>query len=130
MINPNFKPGERIPFLDMEIVNTGDGLVLSRQRYGIDDLWTCHLGNFGSLDDAKHAAIVYWMIARPWLFHATLLLMSIGKIGTYHSYSTFADSVQKEGYAVPDEVVPSVVNGCIKFKGMHLNQYYNDQDKH
>ena len=54
-------------YLDYQIIEcaNNDGIVLSKDT---GELWESHLGNYRDVDDAKKAAIIHFMIARPMHF--------------------------------------------------------------
>ena len=94
---------ERIRFLDYTIVNSGnnDGYVLMKPN---GQLWECHLGNYGSLNEAKKAAILHFMIARPHIFATTIYYRTIGIGGQHCEFSLLKHQLDKEGIEVPEEL--------------------------
>lgn len=104
---PNGNP--YIEFLDYHIIacTNGDGIVLSKdsKKKGYR-LYECHLGNYSSVVDAKKAAIVYFMIARPEDF-ATNIFHRTGNSRTCHEWFRLRDVLKKEKIAMPEEIVAS-----------------------
>ena len=71
-------------YLDFQIIEcaNNDGIVLSKDT---GELWGSHLGNYRDLDDAKKAAIIHLMIARPMHFSVQLYHRVCGT-HTCHDY--------------------------------------------
>lgn len=120
------KPGAIIDYLEFQIVNTSDGLVLSKRYYNAaTELWKCHLGNYSTVMDAKHSAIVHWMISRPAEFHASVFYRFMGSRGSTHDFYTLKESIQKAGYAFPEEItIGGGVSGTIYFNGVPISDYW------
>lgn len=116
--------GESIQFLDFTIWNSlnNDGLVLLSKA-------GTHLGNFGAgeqddVDNAKMAAILYFMIARPDKFGVTLIQRLMGRGGQHLEYSLFREVVLKEGLEMPEEITTGgYFEDQVKFKGMKINKW-------
>ena len=94
---------ERIKFLDYTIISLGnnDGWVITKPE---GQLWECHLGNYGSLDDAKKSAILNFMIARPNIFTTTIHYRTIGNGGQDSEFSLFKHQLEKENIDIPKEL--------------------------
>lgn len=114
------KMGEEVNFLDYHIKMTGDGLVL----YKNGDLYECHLGNYSSVNQAKKAAIILFMIARPSEFHAQILnkVMRGNSSGCMSEWYKFKKVVEKEGLKMPEEITPiGSINFLIGFKNQVIS---------
>ena len=125
MSNTNkLKVGDKIDFLDYTIVytNKADGLVLMKHRDRPQEGYECHLGNFGTnIDNAKKAAIIYFMLARPEHFATNMLYRAMGDVGCYREFSTMKEVLEKEGYALPEEITPiDGMNYLIGYKGKKI----------
>lgn len=125
--------GESIMFLGYQIKNSlnNDGVVLSKPN---GDLYETHLGNYGicdkdSIDNAKKAALVHYMIARPDGFSHSILhkIMSGSGSGTYHEWYNLRSSLLQERiYKTEDDFPLEIqqpgdgVNNLIYFNGKPL----------
>jgi hypothetical protein len=91
-------------FLDYTIINTGnsDDWVLLKDN--VKSTYECHLGNYSTVDEAKKAAILFFMIARPEVFHASLYYRMNGRSGQYGEYSLLKKQCKKEGIDFPEEI--------------------------
>lgn len=103
--------GKRIVFLDYVIQNSlnNDGLVLMKEGVGSYEM---HLGNYGAgtqqdVDNAKQAAILYFMIARPEFFATAILYRMMGDGGSFHEWYSFKNACLQEGIVLPPEVTAS-----------------------
>lgn len=90
-------------FLDYTIVNSGnsDGWVITKPE---GQLYECNLGNYGSLDDAKRACVLYFMIARPDVFATTIYYRTIGIGGQCMEFALLIGQLKKEGIEIPKEL--------------------------
>lgn len=119
--NTEMDPGASISFIGYQIINTGDGLVLKTED---GKGWQGHLGNYGTIADAKCGAVIYYMIARPEKFHAVLFYHFIGT-GMMHEYYALRNSLKEEGFEVPEEVtLIDALNGSIGFNGKHIGEHF------
>ena len=113
MEQPILKKGESLEFLGYTIKNSlnDDGLVLSRESEDAQDYET-HLGNYGdgenqiAVENAKKAALLFYMLARPEIFAHSLLqkIMRGSGSGIYHEYYLLKRSLEKDGYKMPEEI--------------------------
>lgn len=116
-----FKKGDEIFYLDYEIIycTNNDGIILRKPKSYAG--YEIHLGNYGTLDNAKVAAVVHFMLARPEVFSHSLRnkILKGSRSGTQHEYSLFVDACKAAGVPVPDEVTA----------GDSLNRmiYFNDK---
>jgi hypothetical protein len=126
--------GEKIEFLDYTIRNSknNDGLVLYKTRdSGSAFDYETHLGNFGpgtanDILNAKQAALVYYMLARPAIFATSIMqkIMSGGsQHGTYHEWYLLKHSL------IDDKIYESVDDFPDEIKepgdGMNMMIYFN-----
>jgi hypothetical protein len=108
-----------VKFLDYKIINTGnsDGWVLQKEKYTYDNLWESHLGNFSDVESAKKWAVLNFMIARPAVFHASVIYRMQGMGGSYHDGFLFMAQLKKEDISVPDELgISNDANCMLTFK--------------
>ncbi len=109
-------------FLDYTIKNTGngDGYVLFKHGKKSKH-YECNLGNFSKAVDARKAAVLFFMIARPEEFATHMYHLATGIGGTCHSWYKFKDVCEKEKIKMPVEIVMSNDMNClITFNGEKL----------
>lgn len=114
---------QTVNFLDYKITNTdnGDGWVLQKAEWSSENLWECHLGNFTHLEDAKKWAVLNFMIARPEIFHASIIYRMQGMGGSYHDGYLFIHQLEKENIRVPDELgISDDANCMLTFNGKKI----------
>jgi hypothetical protein len=97
-------------FLDYILRDTynGDGIVLKKEKKASG--YECHLGNYGkcegqgSIDLAKRAAVIFFMLARPEIFATTVFYRLMGNGGQYHEWFLLRRALLEEGIDMPDEL--------------------------
>ena len=96
---------DKIKFLDYTIIDchNSDGIVLCKEQYEVDDMYECHLGNYDTAEDAKRAAILFYMIARPRIFATHIFHYLIGT-GTWGEEKILIEQIKKDGLSVPEEL--------------------------
>lgn len=118
--------GHIVKFLDYEIRNSmnSDGLVLYKPK---TSGYECHLGNFGpgsdkDVNNAKRAAIIYFMLARPEPFATTMYYRAMGRGGQYQEYYLLRNYLQLHKLEMPVEITPGDDgNSQIYFNNKPLN---------
>ena len=113
---------QTVNFLDYRIVNTGnsDGWVITKS-YAYENLWECNLGNFSDLEVAKKWAVLNFMIARPDVFHASIVYRMQGMGGSYHDGYLLQNQIEKENIPMPEEIGISFDANCmITFNGENI----------
>ena len=126
--------GDSIEFLGYTIRNSGnnDGIILSKSKDY--KLYETHLGNYGTgikqnVDNAKQAALIHFMLARPETF-ATLIIhkiMSGSKSGCVHEWYILRDCLLRENIYKTEADFPAEIaepgdgiNCLIYFRGLPL----------
>lgn len=122
----------RKKFLDYTIVNSGnsDGWVITKPE---GQLYECNLGNYGSLDDAKRACVLYFMIARPDVFATTIYYRTIGIGGQYMEFALLRSQLKKEQITLPKGLKEVMLKVCddggmcevLTFKKERIGYKYN-----
>lgn len=131
---PNIRTNP-ICFLDYKIGKSGsDGIVLLKDK-NLDISYESHLGNFSSVDSAKRAAVLYFMLARPARFaHELLSIVSdrARDADLPFDYYRFKHGVEEAGLEMPEELtdgggVPAKCNRYenATYGGIHL--YYKGE---
>ena len=113
----------KVNFLDYVIVNSGnsDGWVIKKADFDAANLWECHLGNFSTLETAKQWAVLNFMIARPAVFHASIIYRMQGMGGSYHDGYLFMGQLEKENIPVPPELgISDDMNCMLTFNGKRI----------
>lgn len=105
-------------YLDYQIVDCGkfDRFVLCKPS---GKQYECHLGNYGDIEDAKRAAVHFFMINRPEEFsHQVYYRMN----GTHamHDYYKFESVLKKEGLPIPIELKPLGTSAILSYKGKEI----------
>ncbi len=113
-----------ISFLDYIIrdCQNKDGIVLYKKGDNAKN-YECHLGNYGTLEDAKQAAVYFFMIARPNEF-ATHIYHYLIDSGTWGERKILMGVIKREGIEVPKELEADLLeidlNFPITFNGKKL----------
>jgi hypothetical protein len=112
-----------LEYLGFLITNTwnSDGYVLQgKPKRGLP-LWQCHLGNYQELDEAKKAALFYFMLDRPEKFATHIQHRAMYGYGCSHEWFTLKTVLEKEGIEMPEEITHSNdANLCIVFNGVYF----------
>lgn len=118
------KINERIDveYLGMRIINTGngDGFVITNKskEWGFEDLWKAHLGNYGTLIQAKESVLYYFMLMRPGSFSKCLHHRALYGSTVYREFNILEEVLNHEGISLPSEIAPSDdINNTIMFNG-------------
>lgn len=102
----------RVNFLDYEIVNSGnmDGYILLKHKpYN-------HLGGYSTMEWAKKAATLHFMIDRPHIFAHSIWQRCVGRGGCMGEYYLLKDEISKLGLDMPPEITCSRdMNGLVYF---------------
>lgn len=127
------KKGEEIKFLDYTIRNSenSDGLILYKEGPDAKN-YESHLGNYGpgdkdSVDNAKQAALVHFMLARPEEFSRCLMkkIMSGSDRGSMDEWYTLKNCLLKEKIYTSVDDFPEEIR--YSGDGMNCMIYFNDK---
>jgi len=114
------KPKFELEYIGFIISNTwnSDGYVLQgKPKRGLP-LWQTHLGNYSNLDDAKEAALFYFMLKRPEHFANHIQNRTMYGYGCTHEWFKLKSVLEKEGMEMPEEITHSDdANLAIHFNG-------------
>ncbi len=117
------RPHHLSMFLGYKIHNSwnSDGYVLIGPD-GNDQGFMCHLGNYKHEDDAKKAALFYFMLLRPEHFGDHIASGYLYGSGIHLIYNILLDVLEDEGFKLPKEIrATNDLNKGILFKGEPLN---------
>lgn len=98
--------GESLVYLGFTLLHctNGDGMVLLSPGQE-------HMGNYGygsprEIDNAKQAAIIFYMLSKPDIFGMCLLhkIMQGTKSGTSHEWFLLRDSLKLDKLKMPEEI--------------------------
>jgi hypothetical protein len=115
-----------IQYLGFRIKNTGnsDGNVLFNDKEG-SPFWQCHLGNYGSVMDAKRSALFFFMLNRPEDFGRNIHRRTMYGSALCHEWYTLKKVCEREGIEIPEEITcsPDPANSTIYFNGQPFGQW-------
>lgn len=113
---------QEVKFLDYTIALTCDGWVITKPK---GKLYECNLGNYSALNDAKAAAVIYFMLERPDIFAKNIFYKLVGHGGCMGEYRTLREVLKKEGIEMPVEITETKdMNSIILVNGMKLTHIF------
>lgn len=127
-----------VRFLGYKMGKSGnDGIVLARESPDAMHAlsYDSHLGNYKTIEDAKKAAVLYFMLARPEQFAGELASIISDRVRGADlpiDWYRFKDAVKKAGFEMPEELTDGDGKpfACKRYEGATyggLHLYFNGE---